>query len=398
VIIALSAGRDAPSELRARLALDEEGQRLLLRAPRPGVGELAILCTCHRTEVYATADGAEADAVHVVAGLLPGLRPTDQHDLRFMDGAEAIEHLFRVACGLDSLVVGEPQVLVQVRRAYVLAQQEGAAGPVLSNVFGRAIHLGKRARTDTPLGRLGQSIGTIATSYLASRFGTLEGRRGAVVGAGIAATDAAMSLRSAGAKVRVVSRSSAAAERLARRADATVHPLDQLSGVLLDSEFAVVAVSGGMLVRPPQLPRRNGGDPFIVLDLSVPRAVDVDEVEGVELRSLEEIPVPRGPEVTSAVIDAEALVRKEVAELERWLDTRASGPLIRDLRARADVMVRDEVARTISGMDLSPDDQERIAGLAVRITNKLLHGPTAALRDADEETRELISRLFGLET
>src|SRR5688572_28997988 len=122
MIVALSAGRNAPAELRDRLALTEEGQRALLSGPRPGIGELIVLSTCHRTEIYATVDGLDSDVVHAVAAIMPGLLPTDQHDVSFMQGAEAIEHLFTVACGLDSLVVGEPQVLGQVRRALTLAQ------------------------------------------------------------------------------------------------------------------------------------------------------------------------------------------------------------------------------------------------------------------------------------
>ncbi|MGH9194740.1 MAG: glutamyl-tRNA reductase, partial [Acidimicrobiia bacterium] len=143
MILALSAGRDAPQELRSRLALDEAGQRKLLRSlPEAGeVLELAVLCTCHRTEIYAATSGPTSEALHAAAALLPDLRATDHHDLKFMDGPEAIEHLFRVACGLDSLVIGEPQVLGQVRHAYVLAKEEKTAGRVLSRVVDRAIRL-----------------------------------------------------------------------------------------------------------------------------------------------------------------------------------------------------------------------------------------------------------------
>lgn len=396
MIIALSAGRDAPAELRARLALDEPRLRQVLRGPRPGVGELAVLCTCHRTEVYATADGPESDAVHVVAGLLPGLLPTDHHDIRFLDGSDAIEHLFSVACGLDSLVVGEPQVLGQVRRAYVVAKEEGTAGPVLANLFGRAIRLGRRVRAETPLGRLSRSIGSIAADHLGERLGGLAGRTGTVVGAGEAATDTARSLVKAGAALTVVSRSVPSAARLAEQIGASHHPLAELAAALARSDFAVVAVSGGILVRPDHLPRPSRA-PFIVLDLSVPRAVEIDGRRDVELRSLEEIPGPRGPEIASAVIDAEAMVKKEIAELERWFDTRSSGPSIRELRARAERIVRDEVARVVAGLELSREQQERIAGLGMRIANKLIHPPTAALRDADEATRAAVRRVFGLE-
>lgn len=396
MILALSAGRDSPAELRARLALDEKAQRELLRAPRLGVGEFVVLCTCHRSEIYVTADGPVSEALHMVAALLPNLRPTDHHDLRFMEGLDAVDHLFRVACGLDSLVIGESQVLGQVRRAYVQSKEEQAVGPVLSSVFDRAIRLGRRVRAETALGALGESIGTIAAHYLSTRFGGLQGRAGAVVGAGEAAEDAAKALTAAGATLHVLSRKSSSASALAGRVAAFFNNLEELPRILAASDFAVVAVTGGILIRPQDLPHRR--DPLVLLDLSVPPAVEVDGRGDIDVRTLEELPGPRGPEVTDAVIDAEALVKKELAELERWFDTRPTGPAIRDLRSLAEALVREEVARTLSGMNLSPEERERIAALGMRIANKLLHAPTAALRDADEETRSVIRRLFGLDS
>lgn len=397
MILALSAGRDSPIDLRARIALDEDGQRALLRSPRPRVGELAVLCTCHRTEVYFTAEGLDRDAVHVVAGILPALQPTDHHDLRFMEGSEAIEHLFRVACGLDSLAIGEPQVLGQVRRAYVLARDEEAAGPVLSNIFGRAIRLGRQVRAETALGRLGRSIGSVAADHLVGRLGDLRGRRGAVVGAGEAAADAARWLWKAGASITVVSRATASASRLAQQFGGTAHPVQELSMVLDGSDFAVVAVSGGIAVRREDIPERSSERPLLLLDLSMPRGVENCERPGAELLTLEDITAVPDLETTDAIIDAEAMVKKEVAILERWLDTRASGPAIRDLRARAETVVREEVARGLAGLDLPAASRERVAALGMRIASKLLHGPITGLRDADEATRATIKRLFGLE-
>lgn len=397
MIVALSAGRDSPQELRERLAYDEGRQRQILRSERPGVAELVVISTCHRTEVYATGDGPESDVIHAVAALLPDLQPTDHLDMKSLMGLEAVEHLFRVAAGLDSLVVGEPQVLGQARRAFVVAEEEGAIGPVLSNIFGRTLRLGRRVRAETPLGRLGMSVGTITTDHLRAHFDGLEGRAGAVVGAGEAAGDAARSLSNAGATISVIGRTPEMAHRLAGEIEGSAHPLEELKQVLARSDFAVMAVSGGILVGPRELPARSASDPFVVIDLSVPRSVEATGRDDVDLRSLEEMPGPRGPEVTAAVIDAEAMVKKEVAELARWADTRATGPLIRDLRSATETMVRDEVSKVLKGMDLDPEEAERVAALGMRIANKLLHGPSVALRDADETTREVIRKVFGLE-
>lgn len=388
MISVLTAGRDAPVALRRRLAMTVEEQRALLRRRVPGVGEMAVLCTCHRTELYATSDGPESEVVHAVASLL-ALEPADHHDVRFLQGVEAVEHLFRVACGLDSLVVGEPQVLGQVRRALVMAQEENSAGPVLRGVFGRAIALGRRARTTGPLGRLGLSVGSIAAEHLLHRFGSLTGRRGAVVGAGEAASDAALALSKHGATLCVVSRTRESAERLAQQVGADAHTLGALGDVLARSEFAVVAVTGATAVREAHVPP----GPFVIVDLSVPPSVEPMSREDVDVRSLEDLPGPRGPEVTEAIIDAESLVRKEVAELERFLETRSHGETIRALRARAEAIVRDEVARA----RLAPEDADRVSALAMRIANKLLHGPTVALREGDAAVRAAVERIFKLE-
>lgn len=397
MILALSAGPGSPAELRARLALDEAAQRRLLLAQGRGAGELVVLCTCHRTEAYGTADGQASEAFHALAALLPDLRATDYHDLRFMEGLEAVEHLFRVAGGLESLMVGEPQVLGQVRRAYVAAKQAGAAGPVLCSIFDRAIRLGRRVRADTSLARLGQSFGGAVVRYLAAHFEKLDGRPGAIVGAGEAAADAGRSLSRAGTRLSIVSRSEGSAVRLAAQIGASADRLDNLKAVLESSDFAVVAVSGGVLLRPYHLPERGRKDPFVILDLSVPPAVEVDGRADVDLRTLEDFPAPRSPEITAAIMDAETMVKKEVAELGRRIETRPAGSAIRELRGRSESLVTEEVARALAGMDLGAEERERIAALGMRIANKLLHGPTTALRDADEKTREVIKRLFGLE-
>ena len=396
MIVALSAGRDAPSDLRARMALDDAGQQAVLKGPRPGIAELAVLSTCHRTEYYATGDGLDADVVHAVAALIPGLLPTDHHDLRFMAGSEAIEHLFRVASGLDSLVIGEPQVLGQVRRAFVLAEDAGTAGPVLSNIFGRAMRIGKEVRSETAIGRLSKSIGSIAAEHLDERSDGLAGKSALVVGAGEAATDAAKALRKYEATIKVASRTLSSAEELAAQVEGTAHTLDELGHLFASTDFAVVAITGGMLINSVDIPQMTSA-PYLVVDLSMPRAVEAMGRQDVAVLSLEEIPGPRGPEITSAMIDAEAMVRKEVADLLHWADTRASGPVIKDLRGFGESVVRDELNRALNGAQISDEDRERIEMLANRIANKILHGPTAELRRADESTRALIRRIFHLE-
>lgn len=397
MIVALSAGRHSPVELRERLALNEAGQRELLSAPRPGIAELIVLSTCHRTEIYATGDGLDSDVVHSVAAIMPGLLPTDHHDLRFMQGAEAIEHLFRVACGLDSLVVGEPQVLGQVRRALLLAQQARATGPVLTNIFSRAIRLGRTARSQTALGRLGHSIGSVAAEYLQTRFGDLTGKQVLITGAGEIARDAAVGCMKAGADLTLVSRTSESAARLADELGvrAPSFSLDFLPVLMAQTQMAIVALSGDYRVKASDLPD-NPFPSLLILDLSVPKVVDATSRAGVEILDLEELPGPRGPEITDAMIDAEWLVSKEVAELMHWADTRASGPAIKQLRAFAEDLVNEELKRASGGLGLSPEQSARVHAMGLRIANKLLHGPTVELRKCSDADRATIRRIFHL--
>jgi glutamyl-tRNA reductase len=395
MIVALSAGRSSPAELRERLALNEAAQKQLLAGPRPGLAELIVLSTCHRTEIYATGDGLDSDVVHSVAALMPGLLPTDHNDVRFLQGAEAIEHLFRVACGLDSLVIGEPQVLGQVRRALFLAEQAESTGPVLTNIFGRAIRLGRTARSQTALGRLGRSIGTIAGEYLHHRFGSLAGREVLVVGAGEMARDAALACRKADARLTIASRTIESAARLADEVGGQARTLEALDVEFARVDLAIVAMSGDVVIGPAHLPQREDS-PLLILDLSVPRVVDALGSRDVEVLDLEEIPGPRGPEITDAMIDAEALVQKEVAELMHWADTRAAGPAIKELRSFAEQVVQDEVRRVAGSLTLSEDQTAKLHALGLRIANKLLHGPTIELRRCSEADRAAIRRAFRL--
>jgi glutamyl-tRNA reductase len=396
MIVALSAGRSSPAELRERLALNEPAQKQLLTAPRPGIAELIVLSTCHRTEIYATGDGLDSDVVHSVAGIMPGLLPTDHHDVSFMQGAEAIEHLFRVACGLDSLVIGEPQVLGQVRRALFLAEQAGSTGPVLTNIFSRAIRLGRNARNQTALGRLGRSIGSIAADYLQSRFGGIAGQKVLIVGAGEIARDAALTCMKADARLTVISRTIESARRLAEEIGGEAYTTEALVSQLEKTEMAIVAVSGDLVIGPSLLPHRVNA-PLLILDLSVPRVVDSFGGGLIEVLDLEEIPGPRGPEITDATIDAESMVKKEVADLMHWADTRASGPAIKELRTFAEELVQEEVRRAVGSMALTQDQAEKVQTLGLRIANKLLHGPTIELRRGNDADRATIRRAFRLE-
>lgn len=393
MIVSLGAGRTASPELRERIALDPEAVVRLLTGPRHGLGELVALSTCHRTELYATTDdAADADAPHLLARLLPGIRPGDQAELRFLRGGEAIEHLLRVASGLDSLVIGEHQILGQVRRAFSTAASHHAAGPVLASVFSEAIRVGRLARSRILLGSAATSIGTLVAGDLAARLDGLAGRPGAVVGTGEAAADASLALRTAGARLSIIGRSLDSVRRLAARVEGGAHSLDALPGVLASSDFAVVAVAGGVLLREAHVAGRTA--PLAIVDVSVPRAVAIKAHTAVHVRTLDDLsPVA----ASAAVSDANAAVRAAAAALVRRLDPGGRRRDIAALRAHAERVARGEAARAIGGMDLSPQQTERIEAMARRIAAKLVHGPTVAMRDGDEAIERTVRAMFNLE-
>lgn len=395
MIVALSAGRDAPGELRERIALDEATSRRLLSAEREGIAELVAVSTCHRTELYAVADDG-AVPVHALAALLPRLRPTDQTHMRLLRGREAIEHLFRVAGGLDSLVVGEPQILGQVRRAYTTARELQTAGPMLSTVFSHALRAGRRVRSAALLGAQVESLGTLAARHLERTLGGLTGRQGAIVGAGKAATDSATAVAASGAKLTVVGRSPGSTSRLAGAVGARMETLEKIGDVLRNVDFAIVAVSGGRLVGQEHVPPRNNGrSPLNVVDLSVPRSVHLDGRSDVTVISIDALEAPKGPGAQT-LATVEAMLSAAVDDLMRRIGSSSAGRAAGELRAHASRVVEAELNRSITGLGLSDDQRERVEVMAMRIANKLVHGPAVACRGGDETTVATIRSLFGL--
>jgi glutamyl-tRNA reductase len=163
------------------------------------------------------------------------------------------------------------------------------------------------------------------------------------------------------------------------------------------ADFAVVAVSGGALIRSEHIRTRGARAPLHVLDLSVPHAVDIASRPDVDVHDLEDLEAHQTSELSGAVTDAERMVREAVDELQHWMESRASGRAVGELRTHAELVARAEVARALGGMSLDPEDAERVSGMALRIANKLMHGPSVSMRDGDDHTRTVIRDMFGLE-
>lgn len=397
MIIAVSIGRDTPTELRARVALNDEQGIALLRALPPGIGELVVLSTCHRTEMYATGTGSEADALHALIALLPGLHPADQPDVRSLRGREAVHHLYRVAAGLDSLVVGERQITGQIRGALLLAQRAGTAGATLANIFGRALAVGKRVRAETSVGAMGLSIGTLTAAHLRDKLGDLQQRTAVVIGAGEAASDAASALAAAGARITVASRSMVSARRLAAVVSGTAHSLEEMPALFARADCGVLAVGGGTVVTSDHLPLRRTDAPLFLVDVSMPPSIEVRDRADVRVDTLDDLRTPVALADARALASAETMVREAAATFARWMQMRDDAQAIGRLRAHAETIVETELSRLFASMPMDEQDRERIAALGRRIAKKLMHGPTIAMRDGDPEVRAAVRSAFGVD-
>jgi glutamyl-tRNA reductase len=389
--------RSAPVELRERLSVEGGELVALLRSfHQDPPAEVAVVSTCHRLEVYAiSADVQHAEHLIVerLASPLGATPDALMGSLYRMRGAEAARHLLRVAAGLESLVVGEAQIQGQVADALQAARTAQTIGPKLSRLFAAALHAGKRARTETGIGRQALSVSHAAARLVARDLETLTERRVAVVGAGEMAAIALQALRAHGASdLCVVSRTFARASDLARRYSAEALPWSQRRNALSDAHAVVVATRAPhLLLRAddfaPGDSQRTSAQPVIVVDISVPRAVDpaMRSLDGLRLYDIDDL--------QAIVADDQHVRRQEIGRIERiveeelashlaWGRSQRAVPAITALRAQGEVIAQTEVERALRrAPELEPREQEIMREMAHRIVAKLLHAPTVTLKE-----------------
>jgi glutamyl-tRNA reductase len=390
----------APVSVLERLSVDEAGQaRIVDRVVQsPLVSEAMMLSTCNRVEVYAVVQAfhggwsviAQALAEHSDMSLGD---LTDHAYVRYAESA--VEHLFAVASGLDSAVVGEPQVLGQVRHAYALADSNHTVGPVLHELAQRALAVGKRVHSETGIDAAGASVVSIALGMAEAKLDGLTGCRAAVLGAGTMGALAAKQLVDAGVgRIEVASRSLRRARRLACRVRdqgvaAGAAPFDDISTVLADAHV-VICCTGAM--RPVvsvadthrALAGRSDQRPLVICDLGVPRDVepDVGRLAGVWMVDMDG--VQREPSARATAADTEAACDIVAAEVSGYLaDQRVAEvtPTVSALRRRAAEVVDSELQR-LERQKLGLDEAQRdeVARTVRRVVGKLLHAPTVRVK------------------
>ena len=403
--------RTAPVELRERLGSLGPGA-----ARCPAVEEHAVLSTCYRVELYAyLADGVEDGRDELIAVLADthGLdRELLADHLYVHVDEDAARHLCRVAAGLDSLVLGESEILGQVGAAFEAGRDADTIGPILSLLFRTAITTGRRARAETAIGANPATASSMALSLAEGALGALGGKRALVVGAGRIGLQTLKALARRGVEeVTVANRTRERAVETAARFGASAHGLDELERDLAWADLVVTATSSETPVLDAAVAHAamagRGERPLVVVDLAVPADVDrsVGEVPGVRLFDVDDLRAGLDEALASRLREVpgvEAVVEDEVAAFGRRFRELEVEPLVAEMRRQAEDVRAQEVARVLRDLgDLDPETAERIEHLSRSLVKKLLHEPTVRLREraGDGEAEDVaaaVRELFGL--
>jgi glutamyl-tRNA reductase len=408
--------RNAPVDLLERMAVPSRALPKALHAltAREHLAEVVLVSTCNRTEVYArtTLFHPGIDDVRHFLADTAGLDPDTLADLlyTFHDDA-AVGHLFAVAAGLDSMIIGEHEILGQVREAWRIAEHEGTTGPLLSRTFRQAIEVGKRARTETEIGRHAVSVSSAAVTLAAERLGSLEGRRVLVLGAGEMGESMAIALAGAGVgEIVVANRTPSRGRALAERVGGRAVGLDDVPDVLVSADVLLSSTGADeILIERADMElvmQRRDGRALLVVDVAVPRDVDpgVAQVFGVTLLDIDALRALGEQSLQQRRAEIGRVREIITSELERYRierSAREAAPVVTALRERVEEIRQAELDRIASRLD----DLEARAALdaATRaLVNKLLHEPTVRLKEAAGTARgelyaDALAELFALE-
>ena len=409
--------KTAPIAIREKLTFPAHVQPEALAALICGdeIAEAVILSTCNRTEIYAVAaSDAGPDAV---IDFLCDFHDLDRHELaRYLyvvEGHAVVKHLFRVVSSLDSMVVGEAQVLHQVKEAYDLACASDAARRLFHKLFRQSFEVGKRVRTETAIGESAVSISYAAVELAKKVFDTLEGRTVLVVGAGEMSELTAKHLVSHGVRsVLVANRTYERAVELADKFEGTAVPYEDLFEHMRKADIVISSTSApGYVIGKDEVAgvMRGRRAPLFLIDIALPRDVDpavndlpnafvydIDDLNGVVQSNLEE----RMREARRA----EVIIDEEIASFESWIESLQVVPTIAAIRAGAEAMREEELAKAVRRLGtLSEKELATVDALSQAIVSKMLHGPTARLRESAAGKEgylyvETARRLYGLDS
>ncbi len=410
--------RTAPVEVRERLAVNAEQLPAALDALRacPGVDEVMLLSTCNRVEVLAHGGSDKPVDERPLVEALAAMRGLDAAALMphfyVYRGEDALRHLFRVASSLDSMVLGEPQILGQLKDAYSAAKERGALQSALEPVLARAFAVAKRVRNETAIGRNTVSVSYAAVDLAKQIFGDLRPRHALLIGAGKMAELAARHLRRAGCgRITVTNRTRARAEQMAALVEGAVIDYESFQTRLHEMDI-VLASSGApdYILRKEDIRtvlRKRQNRPVFLIDIAVPRNIDpaVDELENAYLYDIDDL----GREVEAnrqarerEAEEAEQIIQEEVQRLIERFRTREVAPVIVSLQQRLDELAREEMERWRGKLGVDGERAEALEAYTRSLLNKLAHGPIVEIRRAaalpeGDRILAVIRRMFRLE-
>jgi glutamyl-tRNA reductase len=409
--------KTASLALRERLALPEGRAASLVGelVRTPEVHEAVAISTCNRTELYlVAADPVDAESLALSAlARQAGIRPTELlGNLYSLRSTDAVSHLFSVAAGIDSMILGENEIQGQVRRAYELALVEGTTGPITNRLFRDALGAGKRARTETGIGRLRVSVSSIAVEIAEQVLGDLESRRVLVIGAGENGEVTARALADRGVhSIFVANRRYDRAIGLAARFGGQAVRLDDMPELLAQADIVVSCTSSPhQIVGREELAlvvEERAGRPLLMMDIAVPRDIDpaVRGLPGITLYDMDDLQHAVARNLSgreSEAAKASRLIELEVERFTRWLGSLEVVPTIASLRERGDEIVAQVLKENDARWEsLSENDRRRLELMAGAIVSRLLHEPTLRLKDSDSDRAyvfvEALRELFALD-
>ncbi len=415
IAVAGMSHRSAPVEVRERIAFPPcAGRNFLRRLKEEGVvAEAVLLSTCNRTEIYAVLENEE-DHFQMLDRLAEDRevdRSSLEQDIYWLTDERAVRHLYRVASSLDSMVVGEAQILGQVREAYRAATEEKCTGPVLNRLFHTSLRVGKKVRSETGIGDSSLSVPHVAAKLAEEVFGTLEGRRALVLGAGDMGELVIKHLKGRGIEdIRIANRTPERARLLAERIGGYAVGFDDLDGELLRADVVVSSTGSGEWVVSSEkvadaLSHRE--EPLFFVDIAVPRDVDpvvqtLNRAYLYDIDDLQAVVERNAGDRKAAAERGEALISPAVFEFMSWVSTLDVVPLIKELRNEAESIRRHELSRALKRLDLSPEEEKTLERMSQSLVNKLLHGPIQEIKARAEtasapESNEIRRHLLGLE-
>jgi len=407
----------APVEIREKVAFDGHklGEAIGILKGLPEVRENIILSTCNRVEVYANVKDITSGIESIkkfIADFHSVNRELLDKALYVYSDRDAIRHMFRVTSSLDSMVVGEPQILGQMKDAFDFALKKKSSGILLNKVMKKAISVAKRTRTETKIGESAVSISFAAVELAKKIFEDLPTKSFMLIGAGEMAELAARHLINSGVKdVLVTNRTYERAEELAREFNGRTVEFDKFFQALIHIDIVICSTGAPnyILIKEQmhRIMRQRKNKPVFMIDISVPRNIDpeinnIDNVYLYDIDDLQGVVVTNIQERSREAEKAERIVDEEVETLLRWQASLAAVPTIVALRDKAEAIRREELEKTIRKLDgIGEKEVESIEALTNSIVNKLIHFPTSALKSEIEDKDimvDIVNRIFDLST